>query len=194
MGTVFLKQKLKPMKKFITFSSVGLILFFVACNSNTAGGGSTQGDKNIETVKAVNRAIESGDLSKLDQYIAADGVDHDAGEHGEDLKGLDSIKANLGRWHDEYKDLKLVEVQQAANADYVFTLSRFQGTNKVPSMGEPAGTYFDMPSVEVVKFNAEGKATDHWGYISMKDAMKMMGGGNMQMAPGAGSKMDTTKH
>jgi hypothetical protein len=179
------------MKKFITIVSGGLALLCISCNN--AGGGNTQAQKNMDAVKAVDRAIESGDLSKLDQYIAVDGVDHEAGDHGEDIKGLDSIKAHLGRWHDEYKDLKLVEVQQAANADYVFTLSRFQGTNTVPSMGEPAGHHFDMPSVEVVKFNAEGKATDHWGYISMKDAMQMMGGGNMEMAPGA-NKMDTTKH
>jgi predicted ester cyclase len=120
-------------------------------------------------------------------------VDHGGGEHGEDIKGLDSIKANLGRMHDDYKDLKLEEMQQAANGDYVFTLSRFQGTNTVASMGAPAGTHFDMTSVEVIKFNSEGKATDHWGYVSMADAMKMMGGGTMQM-PAGGNKMDTTKH
>jgi hypothetical protein len=180
------------MKKFITIISGGFMLLCISCNNS--GGGNTQGEKNMQTVKTVNRAIESGDMSKMDQYIAADAVDHGGGEHGEDIKGLDSIKAGLGRMHDEYKDLKLEEVQQAANGDYVFTLNRFKGTNTVPSMGAPAGTNFDMTSVEVVKFNAEGKATDHWGYVSMPDAMKMMGGGNMQMAPGAGNKMDTTKH
>ena len=182
------------MKKFMTIVSAGFMLLFISCNSNTAGGGNTQAEKNMEAVKAVNRAIESGDMSKVDQYIAADGVDHGGGDHGEDIKGLDSIKAHLGRWHDEYQGLKLEEVQQAANGDYVFTLSRFQGTNTVPSMGAPAGHHFDMKSVEVVKFNSEGKATDHWGYVSMADAMMLMGGGNMEMAPGGGSKMDTTKH
>ncbi|HET9823925.1 MAG TPA: ester cyclase [Chitinophagaceae bacterium] len=176
------------MNKLITIASAGLTLVFISCNSS--GGGGTQGEKNMETVKTVDRAIESGDMSKLDQYITADAVDH-AGEHGE-VKGLDSIKANLGRMHDEYKDLKVEELQQASNGDYVFTLSRFQGTNTVPSMGAPAGTHFDMTSVEVVKFNSDGKATEHWGYVSMADAMKMAGGGNMEMMPG-GSKMDTSK-
>jgi predicted ester cyclase len=179
------------MKKFITIISGGLALLCISCNNS--GGGNTQAEKNMETVKTVNRAIESGDMSKIDQYIAADGVDHGGGDHGEDVKGLDSIKAHLGRMHNEYKDLKLEEEQQASNGDYVFTLNRFQGTNTVPSMGAPAGTHFDMTSVEVIKFNSEGKATDHWGYMSMADAMKMMGGGNMEMAPG-GNKMDTTKH
>jgi predicted ester cyclase len=184
------------MKKIITITSTGLICFFTSCN--TAGGGNTQGEKNIATVNAVDRAIESGDMGKLDQYIAADAVDH-AGEHG-DVKGLDSIKAQLGRMHDEYKDMKLEELQQASNGDYVFSLSRFTGTNTVPSMGAPAGTHFDMTSVEVVKFNSDGKATEHWGYVSMADAMKMTGGGNMGSMGGKMDssmnkmKMDTSKH
>lgn len=183
------------MKKFLTITSAGIICFFTSCNNNS--GSSTQGEKNIAVVNAVDDAIESGDVSKLDQYITADAVDH-AGEHG-DVKGLDSIKAGLAHMHDAYKDMKFEELQQAANGDYVFSLTRFTGTNTVPSMGAPAGTHFDMTSVEVVKFNSEGKATEHWSYMTMADAMKMMGGeNNMGMEKMDSSrnkmKMDTTKH
>jgi hypothetical protein len=178
------------MKKCLTIASAGLICFITACNnsgeksattdttassspSSSPASGST-GDKNIATVRAINDAISSGDVSKLDQYIAKDGVDH-SGEHGE-VKGLDSIKAELSHMHDSYKDLKLESVQDAANNDYVFSLSKFTGTSIVPSMGAPAGTHFDMTSVGVTKFGSDGKATDHWEYMSMADAMKMMGG------------------
>jgi predicted ester cyclase len=181
------------MKKFLTIASTGLICFCTSCNSNNAG--NTQGEKNIATVHAVNDAIESGDVSKLDQYIAADAVDH-AGEHG-DIKGLDSIKANLAHFHDTYKDMKFDEVQDAANGDYVFSLTRFTGTNSVASMGAPAGTHFDMTSVQLVKFNSDGKATEHWEYMTMGDMMKMMGGEHMGMEnkmDTAKMKMDTMKH
>jgi predicted ester cyclase len=177
------------MKKFLIIASSGLICFFTSCNNNT--GGNTQGEKNIATVHSVNDAIESGDVSKLDQYIAADGVDH-AGEHG-DIKGLDSIKANLKKLHDEYPDMKLEEVQEAANGDYVFSLTRFTGTNVVPSMGAPAGTHFDMSAIQVVKFNSDGKAIEHWEYMTMADMMKMMGGSHMGMDTSM-NKMDTTRH
>jgi len=182
------------MKKFLTIASTALIFFCTSCNNS--GAGNTQGEKNIATVHAVNRAIESGDVSKLDQYIATDGVDH-SGEHGE-VKGLDSIKAYLAHLHDTYKDLKLEEVQEAANGDYVFSLERFTGTNTVASMGAPAGTHFDMTSVQVAKFNSDGKATDHWEYMTAADMMKMMGGehmGNMEnKMDDSKMKMDTTKH
>ena len=178
------------MKKFSMIASAGLLCFFTACNNSgqksasadtsSASGpapnsaSSSTGDKNIATVHAINDAISSGDVGKLDQYIATNGVDH-SGDHGE-VKGLDSIKAELGHMHDTYKDLKLESVQDAANNDYVFSLTRFRGTSTVASMGAPAGTHFDMTSVGVTKFGSDGKATDHWLYMSMDDAMKTMGG------------------
>jgi predicted ester cyclase len=178
------------MKKFLTIAFAGTVGIFSSCNNNTGGG--SQGEKNIAIVNSINDAIESGDVNKLDQYIATDGVDH-AGEHG-DINGLDAIKANLKRLHDEYPDMKLEEVQEAANGDYVFSLTRFTGTNVVPSMGAPAGTHFDMPFVHLVKFK-DGKVSEHWEYMTMADMMKMMGGSNMgAMKDTSMSKMDTTKH
>ena len=184
-------------------ASAGLFSIITACNSSgdksassdttaastsvSTSTTSSTGDKNIATIHAINDAISSGEVNKLDQYIAADGVDH-SGEHGE-VKGLDSIKAELSHMHDTYKDLKLESIQDAANNDYVFSLSRFRGTNTVASMGAPAGTHFDMTSVDVAKFGSDGKVTDHWIYMSMDDAMKMMGG-NMHME---GKKKDAAK-
>ena len=98
------------MKKFLMIASAGLFSFITACNSSgdksasadttasTAPASST-GDKNIATIHAINDAIVSGDVGKLDQYIATDGVDH-SGDHG-DVKGLDSIKATLSHMHDD---------------------------------------------------------------------------------------------
>jgi len=180
------------MKKFSMIASAGLIIFITACNNSGEKSATTDttaasmtpststGDKNIATVHAINDAISSGDIAKLDQYIAKDGVDH-SGDNGKEVKGLDSIKAELAHMHDTYKDLKLESTQDAANNDYVFSLTRFKGTNTVASMGAPAGTNFDMTSVNVAKFNSEGKVTDHWIYMSEDDVMKMMGGASHGM-------------
>src|SRR6185369_2712579 len=97
------------MKKFLMIAPAGLMFLVTACNSSgeksassdttassmsaSSSPSSSTGDKNIANVHAVNEAIMAGDVDKIGQYIAADGVDH-AGEHG-DIKGLDSIKANL---------------------------------------------------------------------------------------------------
>ena len=181
------------MKKLLTIASAGFVCFLTACNNS--GEKNAQAEKNIATVHSINDAIEAGEVAKLDQYIATDGVDH-TGEQGE-IKGLEAIKASLGHMHDSYKDMKLEEVQDAASGDYVFTLTRFTGTNTVASMGAPAGTHFDMTAVQVTKFSSDGKATDHWEYMTAADMMKMMGGSNMEMGnhmDTSMNKMDTTKH
>jgi len=113
------------MKKFLMIASAGLICFITACNSSgeksasadttsaSMAASTSTADKNIATARAIDDAISSGDVAKLDQYLATDGVDH-SGEHG-DIKGLDSIKANLKRFHDEYPDMKLESRQDAAS-------------------------------------------------------------------------------
>ena len=177
------------MKKFLFIISTGVICYCISCNTKSESSDNTQGEKNIATVHAVNDAIESGDVNKLDQYIAVDGVDH-AGEHG-DIKGLDSIKANLAHMHDSYKDMKLEELEDAATGDYVFSLTKFTGTSTRESMGSPAGTSFDMNSVQVVKFGKDGKAVEHWEYMQMSDMMKMMPQSGMDHM--MDKKMDSTK-
>ena len=42
-----------------------------------------------------------------------------------------------------------------------------------PMGAAPAGTKYDMTVVHVSKFK-DGKATDHWEYMTMGDMMKMM--------------------
>ena len=77
------------------------IFSFGACTSASNASAAVQVDsaalKNLAANNAVNRAIESGDMSNLGDYIASDAVDH-SGAHG-DVVGLDSIKAELAPVH-----------------------------------------------------------------------------------------------
>jgi hypothetical protein len=50
-----------------------------------------------------------------------------------------------------------------------------------PMMHLKAGEHGNMESVEVTKHNADGKITEHWGFMSMGDVMKMMPPGSMDM-------------
>ena len=93
------------MKQF--FSILGVACVFAAAFSlsacNSAGGPpaaaqvDSAGIKNLAVANAINRAIESGDMSNVGDYIATDALDH-SGEHG-DVVGLDSIKAELAPVH-----------------------------------------------------------------------------------------------
>jgi hypothetical protein len=86
------------MKKLFFMLGVVILNSLIACNSD-AGGMSATAKKNKEVNTAIMKAYESGDLSKMGDYIAADAVDH-GGDTGE-IKGLDSIVAAMKRYHDQ---------------------------------------------------------------------------------------------
>jgi predicted SnoaL-like aldol condensation-catalyzing enzyme len=123
----------------------------------------------MDACNTVSNAFQTGDVSKIDDVIAKDFVDHtDMG----DMKGTDSLKAMIKTMHAKMKDPKTETLKQAVSGDYVYNWMRYTGTSD-GSMGMPAGPY-DMSAIELVKFNNENKAVEHWAFMEMRDMMKMM--------------------
>lgn len=177
------------MKKILFIISAGLVCFLMSCSNEKGSettGESATAKKNLDACNAINKAIETGDVSQLGDYIASDGVDH-SGEKGE-VKGLDSIKAELQGLHSMYSNMSFDVAKELADDEYVFQWTKFSGTCTVASMGMPAGSKIESSSVHVTKFK-DGKATDHWQFIEMADMMKMMGGEQKGMES---MKMDST--
>ncbi len=152
------------------------IFSFGACTSASNAPVAVQVDsvavKNLAAAHAINRAIESGDMSNVGDYIATDALDH-SGEHG-DVVGLDSIKAELAPVHKlAANDLKFEVVKDLADSDYVFQWERMTGTAATAGMGVPVGSKFSVATLGVTRFK-NGKATEHWEFMQPADMMKMM--------------------
>ena len=159
------------MKKLPLLLSVGSLCMLASCNSDnkSSGNNNAQGEKNLAAFHAINKAVESGDMSKIGDYIAADGIDH-AGENG-DVKGLDSIKAQLAMVHTMAKDMKTEIIKELADSEYAFVWERYTG-NSDGNMGMPKGPY-NVTTLHVAKFK-DGKSTEHWEFMQPADVMKMM--------------------
>jgi predicted SnoaL-like aldol condensation-catalyzing enzyme len=161
------------MKKLVPILLAGSF-FFASCNNNAdkaEAKGNPEAEKNLAAVHGINKAIETGDVSKLGDYIAADAIDH-SGEGG-DLKGLDSIKAHLAMVKDMGTDMKAETIKEFADSNTVIQWMRYTGVCKMPMGAMPAGSHYDMVTVHVSKFK-DGKATEHWEFMTMADMMKMM--------------------
>ena len=80
--------------------------------------------------------------------------------------------------HNHFKNMKFDVISSAANDDYVFTLVHMTGTTADSSMGMP-GQNIDETEVDVVKFNKDNKAVEHWGFMEIgqveKERMQMQG-------------------
>jgi predicted ester cyclase len=135
----------------------------------------SQNEKTLAKNKEIYKAIETGDVSKIRDYIDKDAVDHGGGPNGQDVKGGDSIISMLGSIHNSFTDLKMEVISDAMSGDYLFTLARLTGTTTAnPGMGMPPNKKMDLKSVDVVKVK-NGKAIDHWQFVDPKEMMEMMG-------------------
>ncbi|MBS1616117.1 MAG: ester cyclase [Bacteroidetes bacterium] len=173
------------MKSVLT-SLAAAALMFVACTPTTTPGTAPSAiQKNLNAFRTVTQAFESGDVSHLDDVIAADFVDHtDQGD-----KNRDSLKAYIQMIHKSGITLKQEEQKAVADSDYVFAMMHYTGVGDGVMM--PKGP-FDMHAVEVVRFK-DGKGVEHWSFSDMAEMMKMMGEmkGASAQAPTAGK--DSTK-
>jgi|SwirhisoilCB1_FD_contig_91_947057_length_1195_multi_5_in_0_out_0_1 predicted ester cyclase len=154
------------MKK-LSLTIVGIIFCVLASLAQ----GNSQAERNHANTLQVYRAIETGDVSKLDQFIDKNIVDH-SGPHG-DMVGLDSAKIMFTEMHDHISNLKMEPIAYATGGDYHFDLVRMTGTTNSEYMGMPANTPIDMTSVNVVKIK-NGKAVEHWRYSDAHQMMQMM--------------------
>ncbi|MEO6719818.1 MAG: ester cyclase [Ferruginibacter sp.] len=174
------------MKKLFCLSVVSFVCLLISC-SDSATKTSTDtpvasaAERNKTNNRIIMKAIETGDAAAIDSLIASDAIDH-SGPNMTEIKSGDSIKSMLKNMHKAVMDMKTDIISDAADGDYVFTLSRMTGTTTAdPGMGMPPNTKMDMTGVDVVKFK-DGKAVEHWSYMDPKDMMKMM-------PPSTGSKM-----
>jgi len=164
--------------KTIQLAYVCFSLFLLSCGSDgkstTEVAGASPGkaisalaQKNLDAVHVVDKAFETGDVSGIDSVLAPGFIDHtDKGP-----KNGDSLKAMIKMTHAADKTMKMETIKEVADDEYVFALMHYTGTGDGVMM--PAGPY-DMHAIEVVKFNNEGKATEHWGYMEMAEVSKMM--------------------
>lgn len=177
------------MKRFFFTAAVCMLAFIISCNDagKTDSANTDKSAENKAKFKIVYNALETGDVSKLDSVMDKDILDHTP--FG-DVKGIDSVKKWFVDFHKNTKDVKIESIANGTDGDYVLDYTRWTGTMTAPFMGMPAGP-MDMTGIDVVKLK-DGKAVEHWSFMDIRDAMKMMGGGEPKpedkMAPN-----DTTK-
>lgn len=158
------------MKKLFYCTAVLLSLGLLSCSDKEDSDGmSDAAKKNLASVQTVVKAFETGDVSKIDDAVSADFIDHtDRGDIGRD-----SLKAMITSMHGGIPDLKFNLIREMADDDYSMSWYKMTGTSD-GTMGMPAGP-FSMNSIDVVRYK-DGKAVEHWSFGEIREMMQMMGG------------------
>jgi predicted ester cyclase len=157
------------MKKFLLLAAAPLLL--ISC-TDKEDGMSEQAEKNLASMNGVIRSIESRDLSKLDQYMAADVIDH-APATGP-VTGLDNVRKGLEEQIKFSEDMKTEVIKELADDEYVMSWLKFRGTVAMEQMGMKKGDSLNMNSMEVAKFNKDGKVIEHWTFVDPAEMAAMM--------------------
>lgn len=178
------------MKQFLIV--LAAVMFIISCNDSAevAGANDTKDStnastKNTQRMKDVYQAIQTGDVSRIGDFLADDFVDHNANMDNSDVKGKDSALKMLSTIYTYFEPgFKMEYMGDATSADGTmqYAMVRMIGKAKANPWGMPVGMDIDDTSVDVVKLK-DGKATEHWGFMSMKDFNEIM----MSMQNGAGS-------
>jgi hypothetical protein len=82
----------------------------------------------------------------------------------------------ISQAHTYFEDgLKMEFISDALSSDgvYLYTTVRMKGKAKANPWGMPVGEDVDDTSVDLVKLK-DGKATEHWSFMSMEDINEMM--------------------
>jgi predicted ester cyclase len=127
--------------------------------------------------EVLERAFNQGDLSVIDQYVAADGVDHQE-PPGTDFR--QHLKEVVTRMRTGMPDLHFEVHEILAEGDIVSFRSTMTGTHSGPcdtGMGRvlpPTDRKISVPHMYFLRF-VDGKNTDLWHVWDMTSMMRQMG-------------------
>ncbi len=168
------------MKKIVSMAIAATVLIICACNAPVEPAAAEtknpdeQTSKNIAAVEATNKAFETGDFSAIRAFLADDAVDHGTMD-GKPIKGADSIIAYMQSMQKMMTGMKTNTIKILADKEYVFQWIKVSGTMTEDAMGMKKGDPIDGSSIEVARFDANGKMAEHWTFMDYADMVKMMG-------------------
>lgn len=134
--------------------------------------------KNISTAKKlIDEVINTGRLDLCDRYLADDRIDHaDYGLPPGTANGHEGFKRVLGGFIEAFPDLHLEVEFVVADDDRVMFYVTTTGTHQAAFMGIPAtGRKFRATGVDVFRFNADGKISEHWGVFDVFSVLSQLG-------------------
>ena len=122
------------------------------------------------TMERAYELINAGDIDGFGALLADDFVEH------EESPGLaptrDGVMDFFRMYVAAFPDLRMTPEDVLASGDKVVVRVRATGTHEGEFMGVPAtGKSIDVQAIDIVRFEDDGLAHEHWGVF---DAMTMM--------------------
>lgn len=124
----------------------------------------------LDTMRRVYDAINAGDDGAMLGAMAEGFVEH------EELPGIPPTREGVIQWFGimraAFPDLRFEVEELLPSGDKVVARARVTGTHQGEFMGmPPTGRTFSANVIDIIRFDDDGLASEHWGVF---DAMAMM--------------------
>lgn len=151
-----------------------MLVLMVSFFSFTSASGQTAA-KNKAACASFYEAFNHKDLTKIATLVTDDFNDHAlppdmAAQTG--LSGKPLFLAALKEYFNAFPDMQVRVIETVAEGNTVMVYLSMKGTHTGEFAGiPPTGKSIEISDVDIVKFDSNGKATEHW---AVQDASLMM--------------------
>lgn len=128
--------------------------------------------------RLIEQGFRDGDLSVVDEVMAADHVEH---QHGFDPPDRQGVKRAIAFLHLLSPDIQVCVEDLAVSGDKVWARLRAWGTHGGEILGGPTGRAFDITVMDLCRFD-NGRIVEHWGVADRFGQLQQLG---LVSAPGS---------
>jgi steroid delta-isomerase-like uncharacterized protein len=122
------------------------------------------------TMRTAYELISAGDIDGFADILSDDMIEHEETPGFPPTK--EGVKQFFAMFLAAFPDLRMDAEDVIVSGDKVVARFRATGTNSGEFMGMPAtGKSVEVQGIDIIRFNDDGKAAEHWGVF---DAMTMM--------------------
>jgi predicted ester cyclase len=145
----------------------------------TAPSRATPGGVSLDAFRRlIEEGFSGGDLSVVDEVMAADHLEH---QHGLDPPDRQGVKQAIAFLHLPSPDICMSIEDVAVSGDKVWPRLRAWGTHGGEILGGPTGRAFDVTVMDLSRFD-NGRIVEHWGVADRFAQMEQLG---LIAAPGS---------
>jgi len=133
-----------------------------------------------EVHRRIYDMINEDTLAKAEELIAPNAIDHGVKDGSGAIEGLRNF---VTMFRSAFPDLHFAIDQAIVEGNTLASRNTMTGTHKGEFMGAPAtGKSFTVPGVDFMRFGADGRVVEHWGYQDEMGFMQQLG---LMQPPGA---------
>jgi steroid delta-isomerase-like uncharacterized protein len=126
------------------------------------------------TMRGAYERISAGDLSGFGDFVADDFVEH------EEIPGLAATKEGALEYFElllaAFPDLRMDVEDLLVDGDKAVARVRITATHAGEFMGvPPTGKHVEIQLIDIMRFDGDGRACEHWGVADMLSLMQQLG-------------------